>query len=216
MLSFSATVLIEKILRTNPNVGKIYVMIKAEDTEAASKRLYNEVVDKELFKCLRASHGEDYHLFVERKLVPVVGDILEANLGIATELANEIIEEVDIIVNSAGNTNFLERYDVAVDINTLGPFRIINFAHRFRRLQLFMHVSTAYVNGKREGVVLEKPFRLGDTILKELDSQRHRNKFLDIETEIKLAFDSRRHFDDSASFSQEIQYLGLERYNTCT
>jgi fatty acyl-CoA reductase len=69
-----------------------------------------QVVDKELFNCLRESHGKDYHLFVQRKLVPVVGDIQEADLGIAPELANEIMDEVDIIVNSAGNTNFHERF----------------------------------------------------------------------------------------------------------
>lgn len=36
-------VLIEKILRTVPDVGKIYVMIKAEDKEAAFERLHTEV-----------------------------------------------------------------------------------------------------------------------------------------------------------------------------
>jgi fatty acyl-CoA reductase len=36
------------------------------------------------------------------------------------------------------------RYDVALDSNTLGPFRIISFAQRCRRLKLFMHVSTGY------------------------------------------------------------------------
>ena len=65
----------------------------------------------------------------------------------------------------------------------------------------------AYVNGQRQGVVLEKPFRLGDTIGKEL----HKYAVLDIEAEIKLAFDSRRRSDDSASFSQEMKDLGRER-----
>lgn len=63
-------------------------------------------------------------------------------------------------------------------------------------------------------MVLEKPFHLGDTIVKELDSSRHRNEVLDIEAEIKLAFASRRHLDYSSSFSQEIKDLGLERYIT--
>jgi hypothetical protein len=34
------------------------------------------------------------------------------------------------------------RYDVAMDINTVGPFRIMSFAQRFRRLKLFLQVST--------------------------------------------------------------------------
>ncbi|KAM0855547.1 hypothetical protein ACQ4PT_049673 [Festuca glaucescens] len=39
--------------RTNPNVGKIYVLIKAKDNEAAMKRLKNKVEDTELFRCLQ-------------------------------------------------------------------------------------------------------------------------------------------------------------------
>lgn len=67
-------------------------------------------------------------------------------------------------------------------------------------------------------MVLEKPFRLGDTVPKELgsaDSSGHRNQVLDIETETELAFDysRRRHSDDSASFPQEIKKLGLQRYS---
>ncbi|XP_062216691.1 fatty acyl-CoA reductase 2, chloroplastic-like [Phragmites australis] len=211
---FLAKVLIEKILRTNPDVGKIYVLIKAKDSEAASKRLQNEVVDTELFKCLQEIHGKDYGSFVARKLVPVVGDVREANIGIAPELADEIADQVDIIINSAANTTFDERYDVAMDINTVGPFRIMSFAQRFRRLKVFLQVSTAYVNGQRQGLVLEKPFRMGDTIAKELgssDSSEHKSTMLNIEAEIKLAFDSRRHSDDSASFSQEMKDLGLAR-----
>ncbi|TKV98009.1 hypothetical protein SEVIR_9G532000v4 [Setaria viridis] len=211
---FLAKVLIEKILRTNPDVGKIYVLIKAKDSEAALRRLQNEVVDTELFKCLQEIHGNDYSSFIARKLVPVVGDVREANIGIAPELADEIAGQVDIIVNSAANTTFDERYDVAMDINTVGPFRIMSFAQRFRRLKLFLQVSTAYVNGQRQGLVLEKPFRMGDTIAKELGSSEHSSTVLDIEAEIKLAFDySRRRSVDSASFAQEMKDLGLERAN---
>lgn len=43
LVFFSASVLIEKMLRTNANIGKIYVVIKAKDSEAALKRLQNEV-----------------------------------------------------------------------------------------------------------------------------------------------------------------------------
>ena len=74
--------------------------------------------------------------------------------------------------------------------------------------------QSAYVNGRRQGVVLEKPFSLGDTITKELgysDSSGLRNTVLDIEAEIKLAFCSRHNSNDAASFSQEMKDLGIER-----
>lgn len=40
---FISLVLIEKILRTNSDVGKFYIIIKAKDDEAAKERLINEV-----------------------------------------------------------------------------------------------------------------------------------------------------------------------------
>ena len=69
-----------------------------------------QVVDTELFKRLQEIHGKDYHSFVATKLVPVVGDVKEANIGIAPQLADGIAERVDIIVNSAANTTFDERF----------------------------------------------------------------------------------------------------------
>uniref|UniRef100_A0A0E0RGK1 Fatty acyl-CoA reductase n=1 Tax=Oryza rufipogon TaxID=4529 RepID=A0A0E0RGK1_ORYRU len=122
---FLVKVLLDPILRTNPDVGKIYVLIKAKDNEAAMKRLKNEVEDTELFRCLQEIHGKNYHSFVSSKQeihgknyhsfvsskqVPVVGNVREANIGIAPELAKEIAEEVDVIVNSAANTTFDERF----------------------------------------------------------------------------------------------------------
>ncbi|XP_044359896.1 fatty acyl-CoA reductase 2, chloroplastic [Triticum aestivum] len=211
---FLAKVIIEKILRTTPDVGKIYVLIKAKDSEAALERLQNEIVGTELFKCLEQLHGKDYRHFLARKLVAVVGNVREANMGIAPELADEIAKKVDVIINSAANTTFDERYDIAMDVNTMGPFRLMSFARRFSNLKLFLHISTAYVNGRRQGVVLEKPFSLGDTITKELgysDSSGLQNTVLDIEAEIKLAFCSKHNSDDAASFSQQMKNLGIER-----
>lgn len=34
------------------------------------------------------------------------------------------------------------RYDVALNINTQGPRRVLDFAKRCPKLQLFLHVST--------------------------------------------------------------------------
>jgi alcohol-forming fatty acyl-CoA reductase len=63
-----------------------------------------------LFRCLQEIHGKNYHSFVLSKQVPVVGNFREAYIGIAPELAKEIAEEVDVIVNSAANTTFDERF----------------------------------------------------------------------------------------------------------
>ena len=43
------------------------------------------------------------------KLVPVIGNVCESNLGLDEDAAEVIAKDVDIIVNSAANTTFDER-----------------------------------------------------------------------------------------------------------
>lgn len=43
------------------------------------------------------------------KLVPVLGNVCESNLGLEETALDEIAKDVDIIVNSAANTTFDER-----------------------------------------------------------------------------------------------------------
>ncbi|XP_077210012.1 jojoba acyl CoA reductase-related male sterility protein [Tasmannia lanceolata] len=210
---FVAKVLIEKILRTVPDVGKIFLLIKAKNKEEAMNRLMNEIINTELFKCLQEIHGKSFQAFMLSKLVPVLGNVRDSNLGMESELAAEIAGEVDVIVNSAANTTFDERYDVALDINTRGPCRLMNFAKRCKKLKLLLHVSTAYVNGQRQGRILEKPFCIGDSIARERISSESSSDsipILDVEGEIKLALDSVEDFQDN-ELAQKMKEMGLQR-----
>ena len=67
-------------------------------------------MNTELFSCLRQIHGKSYQAFMLSKLVPVIGNICESNLGLDEDSSDAIIDEVDVIVNSAANTTFDERY----------------------------------------------------------------------------------------------------------
>ncbi|GAV86140.1 SET domain-containing protein/Sterile domain-containing protein/NAD_binding_4 domain-containing protein [Cephalotus follicularis] len=209
---FLAKVFIEKILRTVPDVGKIFVLIKAKNREAAMERLKSEIINAELFKCLRQTYGKSYQAFMLRKLVPVVGNVCESNLGIEEDLANVMAKEVDIIVNSAANTTFDERYDVAIDINTRGPCHLMGFAKQCTKLKLFLQVSTAYVNGQRQGKIMEKPFCIGDNIAREFvrDITPRFLPILDIQNEIELATNSKENFEEN-SVAQKMKELGLQR-----
>ncbi|CAK9319385.1 unnamed protein product [Citrullus colocynthis] len=201
---FLAKVLIEKMLRTAPDVGKIFVLIKAKDEEAAAERLKKDIINAELFKCLRQIHGKYYMSFMMSKLIPVVGNVCESDVGLHVDFAHLIANEVDVIVNSAANTTFNERYDVAIDINTKGPSNLMGFAKKCSKLKLFLQVSTAYVNGQRQGRIMEMPFCKGDHNI------AFGSEDLDVESEIKLAFDTKQAFQDN-SMAQNMKDLGLQR-----
>ncbi|KAM7528095.1 hypothetical protein LguiB_031505 [Lonicera macranthoides] len=107
---FLAKVLVEKILRIQPNVTKLLLLLRTTDTKSAPQRLHDEVLGKELFKVVRKSWSENINSHLLEKVIPISGDISFENLGITdSKLREEMLEEIDIIVNSAATTSFNER-----------------------------------------------------------------------------------------------------------
>ncbi|KAK6926605.1 Fatty acyl-coenzyme A reductase, NAD-binding domain [Dillenia turbinata] len=163
---FLAKILAEKILRTQPNIKKLFLLLRAGDAKSAALRLQNEVMGKEVFGVLREKWGPNFKSFISEKVTAVPGDITcSENLGVKDpNLIKDMCAEIDIVINSAATTSFDERYDVALGINTLGAKHVMDFAKKCANIKLLLHVSTAYVWGEREGLMLEKPFYMGETL----------------------------------------------------
>lgn len=70
-----------------------------------------KIIGKELFKVLREKWGADFDFFISQKIVAVPGDVSYENLGVnEVTLMEQMCNEIQIIVNSAANTKFDERY----------------------------------------------------------------------------------------------------------
>lgn len=76
-------------------MGKISVLIKAKNKEAAIQRLQNEIIDADLFECLQQTHGKSYKAFMCNKLVPVLGNVCESNLGLEEHTVKAITKEIE-------------------------------------------------------------------------------------------------------------------------
>uniref|UniRef100_A0A6N2MNM2 Fatty acyl-CoA reductase n=1 Tax=Salix viminalis TaxID=40686 RepID=A0A6N2MNM2_SALVM len=176
-------VFVEKILRVQPEVKKLYLLLRAVDTKSAEERLHNEVIGKALFDVLREQHGANFLSFISEKLSPVPGDISCVDLGIRDSLLkDQMWNEVDTVINFAATTNFDERYDVALGINTMGALHLLNFVKKCNHVKVLGHLSTAYVCGEDGGFIKEKPFRLG--------TAKKSTKVTDIGMEKKLVEES--------------------------
>ncbi|KAL0369548.1 UNVERIFIED_CONTAM: Fatty acyl-CoA reductase 3 [Sesamum angustifolium] len=123
-----------------------------------------KVMGKELFKVVKEKYGANLNSLIQEKVTLLAGDITRHNLGLDTSTLEELFGQVDFLINLAASTDFDERYDIALGINTIGPTNVLNFSKKCSKLRMFLHVSTAYVCGEKEGVVLETPFKLGDTL----------------------------------------------------
>ncbi|KAL6202497.1 hypothetical protein ACLB2K_026205 [Fragaria x ananassa] len=167
---FLGMVFVEKILRVQPNVKKLYLLVRASDTKSATHRMHDEIIGKELFRVLRQKWGTDFDSFISDKVVALPGDVTIENLGVSEpRLMEELCSEIQIIFNSAATTNFDERYDISLAVNTFGTLRVLSFAKKCLKLQMLLHVSTAYVCGERAGLIPEDSSSM-DKMIKEMDN----------------------------------------------
>ncbi|KAM7266896.1 hypothetical protein ACFE04_009062 [Oxalis oulophora] len=162
---FLGKLFIEKILRVQCNVKKLYVLIRPDDSKTCAQRLHHEVFAKDVFNLLREKWGTRLNSFIAEKVIAVSGDISSENLGVEDyTLREEMWKDIDVIVNIAATTKFDERYDVSFDINTLGAFNVLSFAKKCLNTKILLHVSTAFVGDVRRSLLLEKPIYIGETL----------------------------------------------------
>ncbi|TVU09008.1 hypothetical protein EJB05_42444 [Eragrostis curvula] len=206
---FLGKILVEKILRVQPDVNKIYLIVRGTDTLSAKQRVDQEVIGTELFNLLRERNGKRFQEFVGEKVDALAGDIISENLGLEDPMVEELAKDIDIIVNIAATTNFYERYDVSLDVNVMGVKHLCQFAKQCAKLKMFMQVSTAYVSGDRAGLIRETPIKPGQSL--------REGTYLDIDAELRLVREAKKVLlfnagDDAKKTERKaMKELGIQR-----
>ncbi|HEU4493085.1 MAG TPA: HAD-IB family hydrolase [Rubrobacteraceae bacterium] len=154
---FLGTALVEKILRSLPELGRLYLLIRASRERSASSRLENDVLDSAAFRRLREERGDSFRDYVASKVCVLEGDVHAPSLGLGAEDLAELSREVDVVIHSAASVVFDAPLDAAVESNVHGTLGLLRLARGWEKRPLFLHVSTAYVAGMREGFAPEEP-----------------------------------------------------------
>jgi len=152
---FLAKAFIEKVLRSVDSIGGLHLLVRPRaDGTSADQRVLREVLKSSAFDRLRASLGDRFSRLCEEKISVVSGDLTKSGLAIAAAEYADLTRRITLVVNSAATVTFDERLDLAVELNALGPQRLLQFAKDAGNLPL-MHVSTCYVCGARKGTIVE-------------------------------------------------------------
>src|SRR5918993_3566262 len=151
---FLGKVCLSMLLHRFPNIGRVYVTVRARSQEESETRFWNSVITAPPFDPLRARYGTALEGFIRSKVVVLGGDIGDTNLGYSDEEAQRVADDIDIIINSAGNVTFNPTLESALRTNVVGTQNVIAFAKRMKRPAL-VHVSTCFVAGNRSGAVWE-------------------------------------------------------------
>jgi long-chain acyl-CoA synthetase len=151
---FLGKVTLSMLLHRFPNIGKVYVTVRARSREESETRFWNNIITAPPFDPLRDRYGSAFEGFIHDKVVVRGGDIAEANFGYSEEEAQAIADDIDILINSAGKVTFNPTLESGLRTNVVGTKNVIAFARRMKRPAL-VHVSTCFVAGNRSGAVFE-------------------------------------------------------------
>jgi nucleoside-diphosphate-sugar epimerase len=158
---FLGKVIVERLLRCAPEIGRIYLLIRTQSEPdaapvSAATRFETEVLASGVFDALAREHGDRWPAFARDKIVPIAGDVSQPHLGLQDGQHAALASSVDIIINGAASVTFDAPLDEAVLHNTRSVERVAEFA-RACRSAVLVHVSTAYVAGQRTGRIEEGP-----------------------------------------------------------
>ncbi|KAK7486341.1 hypothetical protein BaRGS_00022389 [Batillaria attramentaria] len=143
---FMGKVLLEKLLRSCPDVGTVYVLVRPKKGVQPQDRI-KQIMDSKLFeKVMQDQPG------VEAKVMPINGDILESHFGMSSEDQHRVCENVHVVFHSAATVKFDEELKLSVQMNVIGVQHLLSLCRRMTHLRVLIHVSTAYANCDREQV----------------------------------------------------------------
>ncbi|HZC19739.1 MAG TPA: SDR family oxidoreductase, partial [Rubrobacteraceae bacterium] len=108
------------------------------------------------FSRLREELGGAFEARVAEKVRVLEGDVHSASLGLSAEDLLELSREVDVVIHSAASVVFDAPLDAAVDSNVRGTLGLLALAKEWEKKPLFVHVSTSYVAGTKEGLIPEE------------------------------------------------------------
>jgi nucleoside-diphosphate-sugar epimerase len=148
---FVGKVLLETILRTLPEVERIHLLIRPRRDEhgrsrTAAATLQKEVLSSSAFDTLRQRSASSLDADVAARVTAVAGDLTKEQLGLSVGDYQHLSETVDIIINSGALAVFDAPLDQALEANTLGPRRTLEFARQAMKRPFLAHISTCYVS----------------------------------------------------------------------
>ena len=151
---FLAKVVLEKIIRTVPDVGRILLLIRPGKGMDARTRFEREIATSSVFDRLRTEKPLFLDSFFADRLECVTGEVTAPGFGLSLEEFNALARRVDLVINAAASVNFREALDEALAINALSVRHISELARA--AYAPLIQVSTCYVNGYNKGDMQEQ------------------------------------------------------------
>jgi thioester reductase-like protein len=151
---FIGKVWLVDLLENVSNISKITLLVRRNRTTSAQRRFEKIIEESPAFDTLQARHGRQLGAFLREKVEVVEGDVSQRGLGLDEATQARLTKSLDLIVNSAGLTDFNPDLREALASNVDSAKHLLEFLRKCSHAAL-MHLSTCYVVGMRDGRVAE-------------------------------------------------------------
>ena len=151
---FIGKVWLVDLLENIPDIGKITLLIRRNRTTSGQRRFEKIVEESPTLDVLQEKYGRKLGAFLKEKVEVVEGDVSQPGLGMDTETQARLKKSLDLVVNSAGLTDFNPDLRDAIASNVDSATNLVDFLRQSDHAGL-MHLSTCYVVGMRDGRVDE-------------------------------------------------------------
>lgn len=127
---FIGKLIVEKLLRSCPDIGAIYLLMRSKrgvDSEQRFKDYTNAI-------CFRPLHEKNPNAF--KKLRVIKGNILEEELGLCNDDRAYLVENTDIVIHCAATVKFNLPLKQAVPYNVEATLKMLELAKQMKNLQV--------------------------------------------------------------------------------
>ncbi|XP_049767053.1 fatty acyl-CoA reductase 1-like isoform X2 [Schistocerca cancellata] len=135
---FLGKAIVEKLLRSCPDVGTLYLLLRpkrGQDPHARLEAYTSHVV----FSKLREERPD-----FARQLSVVAGDLSAPEFRLAEQDMAALRRDVSVVFHNAASVRFDETLRQAVTTNVMGTKHMLQLAEQLPNLQVFMYVSTSF------------------------------------------------------------------------
>ncbi|XP_026465078.1 fatty acyl-CoA reductase 1-like [Ctenocephalides felis] len=148
---FMGKCIIEKLLRSCPDLEAIYLLIRPKRGKTAANRV-QEILENKLFDVVRNTTPSAFE-----KVFAVTGDVTSLQLGL-NDQDKKLVLTSHVVFHAAASVRFDDPLKKAILMNTRGTREMMELMLQMPNLVVGVHVSTTYCNTDKD-VIEEKVYR---------------------------------------------------------
>lgn len=160
---FIATALLKQIIRDGHTIEHCYLLVlpemKIKAEEEANKIAAAEKIDK-------------------NRLTVITGDITKPGLDLQADVQATVSQQVTHVFHLAAIYDLAVPEKLAYDVNVTGTKNVNEWLFTLLRLKRYIYFSTAYVSGRREGVIYESELVKNQTFKNHYESTKYEAEML--------------------------------------